>query len=181
MRHLQLARSAKSTDVLRWLQKVTFAYTFLCLFDDIRSSIHDLLSKVILVDEIYDPISIHKCIIVPRYAIGAYFSTLHQTEDLDKTIQNQTNPVGRRQTSIFILYTNKYIVKYFKFLSTIEDPTLMALEKKKFYNKKSCSQKFEQRQCNILQRYCSKEHYGTERFCCEDRRISENLFMHGGK
>ena len=93
MRHLQLTKSATSTDVLMWLQKVTFAYTFLCLFDDIRSSIHDLLPKGTLVNKIYDPINIQKCIIVPSYAIGAYFSTLYQASYLDKTIQYQTNQV----------------------------------------------------------------------------------------
>ena len=54
-------------------------------FDDICDFIHDLLPKVTLVDEIYDPVNIHKCIIVPSYAIGAYFFTLHQASDLDKT------------------------------------------------------------------------------------------------
>ena len=84
MLHLQLAKNIK---ILTWLQQVAFAYTFVCLFDDIRDFVHDLLPKVTLIDEIYNPVNIHKCIIVPSYDIGAYFSTLHQASDLDKTNQ----------------------------------------------------------------------------------------------
>ena len=92
MRHLIFAKNIK---ILTWLQQVTFAYTFLCLFNDIRNFIHDLLPKVTLVNEIYDPVNIHKYIIVTSYVIGAYFSTLHQASDLDKTNQQQNNRVWR--------------------------------------------------------------------------------------
>ena len=34
------------------------------------------------------------------------------------------------------MYTNEYIVKYFKFLKSIDEPTLMALPKREFYNQK---------------------------------------------
>ena len=74
-------------------EKSHFTYTSLCLFDGIRSSIYNLLPKVTLVNEIYNPINIHKCIIVPIYAIGAYFSTLHQAVELDTTNQQHTNRV----------------------------------------------------------------------------------------
>ena len=131
MRHLQLAKNIR---ILTWLQQVTFEYTFLCLFDDIRDFIHDLLPKVTLVNEIYNPVNIHKCIIVPRYAIGAYFSTLHQALDLDKTNQQQNNRIWRQQSSFSILYTNKYIVKYFEFVQTINELTLTALGKRQFYD-----------------------------------------------
>ena len=108
MRHLQLAKNIR---ILTWLQQVTFAYTYLCRLNDIHDFIHDLLPKVTLVDEIYNPVNIHKCIIVSSCAIRVYFSTLYQASDLDKTNQKHTNRVWRRQSSVSILYTNKYILK----------------------------------------------------------------------
>ena len=119
-----------------WLQHVTFTYTYLCLFDDIRRTIHSQLPDDTLVDNIYNPINIHKCIIVPSYAIGTYFSSSLRPSNFDITIQHQTNCFWRRQSSISILYTNEYIVKYFGFLQTINKQTLTALGRIQFYDTK---------------------------------------------
>ena len=117
-----------------WLQHVTFTYTYLCLLDNIRRTIHGQLPDDTLVNNIYNPINIHKCIIVPSYAIGTYFLSSLQSSKLDPKNQQQSNRFWRSQSSIPILYTNKYIVKYFGFLQTINKQTLNALGGRQFYD-----------------------------------------------
>ena len=86
VRHLKLFETTKD---VTWLQHVPFTDTYLCLFDNICRIIYSQLSDDTLVDNIYNPINIYKCIIVPSYAIGTYFLSLLQPSNFIKQFSNR--------------------------------------------------------------------------------------------
>ena len=80
----------------------------------------------------FDPINLHKCVITPFNAIVTYYSTLHKDDEVNVESQQ---PFGRfccRQSALAIMYTNKYIVKYFRYLTSIDESMVTALETKQF-------------------------------------------------
>ena len=131
---LNFAGNPTNKDVLTWLQRVCFLYVYLCLFDDIRSAILDMLPLKSEADSVFDPINLHKCVIIPCNAIGTYYSMLHTDKDVKVTSQQTFGRFCRQQSALAIMYTNEYIVKYFKFLSGINRKMLASLEKREFYH-----------------------------------------------
>ena len=131
---LDFARNPTSDNVLTWLQRVCFSYVYLCLFDDIRSAILHMLPLKSEADSVFDPINLHKCVIIPCNAIGTYYSILRIEKNLNAESQQTFGRFCRQQSALAIMYTNKYIVKYFKFLSGINKKMLASFEKRESYH-----------------------------------------------
>ena len=87
LKDLNFSGHPKESDVLTWLQRVCFLYAYLCLFDDIHSAILHILPLKSEADSVFDPINLHKCVIIPCNAIGTYYSMLHTDKDVKVTTQ----------------------------------------------------------------------------------------------
>ena len=133
LKNQNFARHPKESNALTWLQRVCFLYMYLCIFDNIRTTVLNMLPLKSIVDGVFNPINLHKCVINPCNDIGTYCSALHKDSKLNAKIQSQFGIFCRLQSAMAIMYTNKYIVKYFKYLAGIGEKVLAALENRQFY------------------------------------------------
>ena len=133
LKNLNFAGHPKESDVLTWIQQVCFSYMYLCLFNGICITVLSMLPLKSIVDGVFNPINLHKCVINPCNAIGTYYSALHKDSKLNVKSQRPLGRFCRQQSAMAIMYTNKYIVKYFRYLAGIDERVLAALEKRQFY------------------------------------------------
>ena len=147
-----------------WLQHVTFTYNHLCLFDNIRRTIHSQLPDDALVENIYNLINIHKCIIVPRYAIGTCFCHhFNLLRFIQKTNNNQT--VFGEASQVFTSCTpTSTLWRYNKQDNTdcIREEVILQ------HQENQTGQRNNQNQWNLLQGRTSSDPDETELYYFED-------------
>ena len=130
LKNLNFAGHPKESNVLTRLQRVCFLYMYICLFENICTTVLNMLPLKSIVDGVFNPINLYKCVINPCNAIGTYYSALYKDTTLNPKGQQTFGRFCCQQSALAIMYTNKYIVKYFKYLVGIDESTLTALEER---------------------------------------------------
>ena len=92
LKNLNFSGHPKESNVLTWLQQVCFLYMYLCLFDDILTTVLRMLPLKSKVNGVFNPINLHKCVINSCNVIRTYYSALHKDGKLNVKIQR---PLGR--------------------------------------------------------------------------------------
>ena len=80
-----------------------FLYMYLCLFDNILTAVLNMLPLTSIVDGAFNPINLHKGVIIPYNAIGTYHFALHKDSNLNAKIKR---PFGRLWEVIGIFVTD---------------------------------------------------------------------------
>ena len=117
------------------LQQIIACYTMLCMFDNVRDKLLEILKDSSKHGEFFDPQFLHKIVIIPCYLIGAYMAKMVPfDENMKKTVLKYYLPKRKKvESSLTLLFTNLYAVKYLKFLLNMTDKTMKTLNSLSFF------------------------------------------------
>ena len=135
-------KSSRCTYAIMPFQRIIACYTTLCMFDNVRDKLLEILKDSPTHGEFFDPQFLHKSVIIPCYLIGAYVAKMVPfDENMKKTARKNYLPKRKKlEYSVTLLFTNLYAVEYLKFLLNMTDKTMKTLNFSAFLPKPDAEQ-----------------------------------------